>query len=53
MLEVAKMADSLPELSISRETASYLLGIPLLSDFLKDGLSKLGGSCVEFETEHL
>jgi hypothetical protein len=29
-------------------TASYLLGLPLLSDFLEDGLSKLGGSCTEF-----
>ncbi len=34
-------------------TASYLLGIPLLSDFLEEGLSMLGYSCEEFEIERL
>jgi hypothetical protein len=34
-------------------TASYLLGLPLLSDFLEDGLSKLGGSARNFTSERL
>ncbi len=34
-------------------TASYLLGMPLLSNFLEDGLAGFGGSCAEFEVDHL
>jgi hypothetical protein len=34
-------------------TASYLLGMPLLGDFLEEGLSMLGYSCEEFEIERL
>jgi hypothetical protein len=34
-------------------TASYLLGMPLLSDFLEEGLSQFGVSIEEFETSHL
>lgn len=34
-------------------TASYLLGTPLLADFLEEGLSLLGRSCKEFEIDHL
>ena len=34
-------------------TAEYLLGIPLLGDFLEEGLSMLGYSCEEFEIERL
>ena len=34
-------------------TAQYLLGIPLLSDFLEEGLSMLGYSCEEFEIGRL
>jgi hypothetical protein len=30
-------------------TADYLLGTPLLADFLEEGLSQLGLSCEEFE----
>jgi len=30
-------------------TADYLLGTPLLADFLQEGLSQLGLSCEEFE----
>ena len=37
----------------NRRTASYLLGIPLVSDFLEEGLSMLGHSCKEFEAGHL
>lgn len=37
----------------NQRSASYLLGDPLLSDFLEEGLSMLGQSCQEFETEHL
>ncbi len=34
-------------------TASYLLGIPQLGDFLEEGLSLLGYSCEEFEMNRL
>lgn len=37
----------------NKRTASYLLGIPLLSDFLEEGLSMLGYSCEEFEIGRL
>ncbi|HEY7296546.1 MAG TPA: DUF3775 domain-containing protein [Xanthobacteraceae bacterium] len=36
-----------------RTTAKYLLGLPLLGDFLEEGLSMLGYSCEEFEIERL
>lgn len=32
-------------------TASYLLGIPVLSDYLDEGLATFGLSCVDSETE--
>jgi hypothetical protein len=34
-------------------TARYLIGTPLLGDFLEEGLSMLGYSCEEFEIERL
>lgn len=34
-------------------TADYLLGMPLLADFLEEGLSLLGRSCEEFEIGRL
>lgn len=34
-------------------TADYLLGTPLVSDFLEEGLSKFDLSCEGFETGHL
>ncbi len=37
----------------NNRTASYLLGMPQLSDFLEDALSDFGGSCEEFEAGHL
>jgi len=37
----------------NRRTASYLLGMPLLADFLEEGLSMLGRSCKEFEAGRL
>ena len=37
----------------NRRTAQYLLGMPLLGDFLEEGLSMLGYSCEEFEIERL
>jgi hypothetical protein len=37
----------------NRNTAEYLLGMPLLADFLEEGLSLLGYSCSEFEIERL
>jgi uncharacterized protein DUF3775 len=37
----------------NRRTSSYLLGMPLLGDFLEEGLSMLGRSCEEFEIGRL
>jgi hypothetical protein len=37
----------------NRQTAAYLLGIPLLGDYLEEGLAMLGRSCEEFEIGHL
>jgi hypothetical protein len=37
----------------NKRTASYLLGTPLLADFLEEGLSMLGYSCAEFEMGRL
>ena len=34
-------------------TAEYLLGMPLLGDFLEEGLAQLGHSCEEFELDRL
>jgi hypothetical protein len=34
-------------------TADYLLGTPLLADFLEEGLSQFGLSCEEFELERM
>jgi hypothetical protein len=36
-----------------RSTAPYLLGLPLLGDFLEEGLSMLDFSCEEFEIGRL
>jgi len=37
----------------NKRTASYLLGMPQLPDFLEEALSQLGVSFEEFEKEHL
>jgi Protein of unknown function (DUF3775) len=37
----------------NNRTASYLLGIPLLSDFLEEALSLFGLSCEDVEMGHL
>lgn len=37
----------------NRRTASYLLGEPLLADYLEDGLAAFGLSCEEFEEGRL
>lgn len=37
----------------NERTASYLLGIPQLGDFLEEGLSMLGHSCEDFEIGRL
>jgi len=37
----------------NQRTAEYLLGIPMLGDFLEEGLSMLGYSCEEFEINRL
>jgi hypothetical protein len=36
-----------------RHTIDYLLGTPLLPDYLKDGLAAFGLSCEEFELGHM
>jgi len=41
------------ERAYNRRTAEYLLGMPLLSDFLEEGLSMLGYSCEDFEMGRL
>jgi len=37
----------------NERTAAYLLGMPLLGDFLEEGLAMLGRSCEEFEIGRL
>lgn len=37
----------------SDHTAGYLLGMPLLGDYLEEGLTQLGHSCEEFEIGRL
>ena len=37
----------------NKRTATYLLGMPLLGDFLEEGLSLLGYSIEEYEAAHL
>lgn len=34
-------------------TAAYLMGIPMLGDYLEEGLSTLGLSCRDVEIQHL
>ena len=34
-------------------TAEYLTGLPLLGDYLEEGLAAFGGSCTDFETGRL
>jgi len=37
----------------NNRTARYLLGLPLLADYLEAGLSEFGRSCGEFERQHM
>jgi hypothetical protein len=37
----------------NQRTAGYLLGSPLLADYLEEGLAAFGLSCEDFETGHL
>ena len=37
----------------TKGTAEYLLGTPLLGDFLENGFNELGYSCEDVEAEHL
>ena len=37
----------------SQNTVRYLIGIPLLGDYLEDGLAEFGLSCTEFEIDHM
>jgi hypothetical protein len=37
----------------NNRTAAYLLGMPMLADFVEEGLSMLGHSCEEFELGRL
>ena len=34
-------------------TSAYLLGIPILPDYLEEGLAAFGLSCRDFESDHL
>jgi Protein of unknown function (DUF3775) len=36
-----------------RHSATYLTGIPMLGDYLEEGLSELGHSCESYEIDHL
>ena len=38
---------------VDKKAADYLLGIPLLADFLEEGLNELDLSCEDVEREHL
>ena len=38
---------------VDKKAPDYLLGIPLLADFLEEGLNALGFSCEDTEREHL
>lgn len=38
---------------VDKKAPEYLLGIPLLADFLEEGLNALGLSCEDEEREHL
>jgi hypothetical protein len=37
----------------NNRTAEYLLGMPLLADYLAEGLARFDMSCADFEGEHL
>ena len=37
----------------NKRTAAYLLGMPLLADYLEEALSQFGYSCDDFEMGHL
>lgn len=37
----------------NERTANYLLGMPLLGDYLEEGLALLGHSCEAYEADHL
>jgi hypothetical protein len=36
----------------NEHTAEYLMGTPLLADYLSEGLARLGYSCEEYELQH-
>ena len=38
---------------VDKKAVDYLLGIPLLADFLEEGLNELDLSCEDVEREHL
>ncbi len=37
----------------NRRTARYLLGMPMLGDYLEEGLAQLGSTCAEYEIGRL
>lgn len=37
----------------SQNTVRYLIRIPLLGDYLEDGLAEFGLSCTDFEIDHM
>jgi hypothetical protein len=52
---IGEWTEARAEAATARETntADYLLGMPLLSEFLEDALSDAGRSCAEEERLHL
>ena len=42
-----------PNVRITERTAEYLLGMPLVGDFLEEALWMLGSSCEDYEIERL
>ena len=41
------------DLRASQNTTRYLIEIPLLGDYLEDGLNEFGLSCTDFELDHM
>jgi predicted protein tyrosine phosphatase len=50
--DASELADALSEArdQHNKRTAEYLTGLPLLGDYLQEGLAAFGASCTAFET---
>jgi uncharacterized protein DUF3775 len=53
--DTSEWADALKEAARvhNTRTAEYLVGLPMLGDYLEEGLAAFGGSCEAFETGRL